>query len=230
MSLNELFKSLFITSGTQSIPISGFFLSMIGALVLGLFLAICYTYRARYSKSFFVTLAILPAVVAMVIMMVNGNLGAGIAVSGAFSLVRFRSVPGSAREIGAIFLAMVTGLTIGMGYIAFAACFAVLVSVVTLLYNRSSLGIRNLQDRTLHITIPEDLNYTDAFVDLFQKYTTHYELTDVKTSSMGSLFRLAYNIRLRDPAQEKAFIDDLRCRNGNLEISSSRQVGINNEL
>ena len=170
-----------------------------------------------------ITLAILPAIVAVVIMMVNGNVGAGVAVAGAFSLVRFRSVPGTAKEIAIIFLAMATGLISGMGYLGIAVLFAVVLGLVFLVLNVSPIGEADDRLKLLKITIPEDLNYTDAFDDLFEKYTRNASLMDVKTTNMGSLFKLSYHIRLKDASQEKAFIDELRCRNGNLEISISRQ-------
>lgn len=111
----SLFRGLFDTDMTHVISVSDFLLCIGCSLLIGLVLAACYTYRTRYTKSFVVTLALLPAVVCVVIMMVNGNVGAGVAVAGAFSLVRFRSVPGTAKEIGVLFLAMGAGLIAGMG-------------------------------------------------------------------------------------------------------------------
>jgi len=169
------------------------------------------------------TLIVLPAVVSVVIMMVNGNVGAGVAVAGAFSLVRFRSVPGTAKEIAIIFLAMATGLVAGMGYLGIAILCTVILGMAFLLLNLSPLGETSDGQKLLRITIPEDLNYTDVFDDLFEKYTKHAKLLDVKTTNMGSLFKLSYDVELQDTSLEKAFIDELRCRNGNLEISISRQ-------
>ena len=189
-------------------------------------------YRTRYTRSFVATLALLPAIVCVVIMMVNGNVGAGVAVAGAFSLVRFRSVPGTAKEIGAIFLAMGTGLIIGMGYLAYAFLFAVVLGAATMLYNHIDFGAgkKAALYRTLHITIPEDLDYTGVFDGLLREYTSACELTQVKTTNMGSLFRLTYNITLRSADIEKELIDKLRCRNGNLEITVSKQETITAEL
>lgn len=167
------------------------------------------------------TLLILPAVVAIVIMMVSGSIGTGIAVAGTFSLVRFRSIPGTAREISAIFLAMAVGLACGMGYLGFAAIFALVMGIVTLLYNLSTLGEHSSDslDKLLRITVPEDLEYKSAFGDLFDQYTTEAKLIGVKTTNLGSLNRLSYAVRLKDADTEKEFIDDLRVRNGNLEIN-----------
>lgn len=223
--LNSIFGGLFDTEMTSVIPVSDFLICVGCSLVIGLILAFAYMVRTRYTKSFVATLAMLPAVVCVVIMMVNGNVGTGVAVAGAFSLVRFRSVPGTAKEIGALFLAMGACLIAGMGYLAFAFLFAIILGGITTLYNCLDFGAgeRNSRYKTLHITIPEDLDYTGVFDDLFSKYTSSRELVTVKTTNMGSLFKLTYNISLYDPKLEKELIDALRCRNGNLEISISNQ-------
>jgi len=182
-------------------------------------------YRTRYTKSFVVTLALLPAVVCVVIMMVNGNVGAGVAVAGAFSLVRFRSVPGTAKEICTLFLAMGAGLIAGMGYLGYAVLFTLVMCVIFVIYNCMDLGTKKNAAvfKTITITIPEDLNYTEAFDDIFAEYTRAYDLVRVKTTNMGSMFKLTYNAELRDATKEKEMIDKMRCRNGNLEIAVSRQ-------
>lgn len=222
---NQLFRGLFDSDMTTIISVSDFLLCIGCSLVIGLILAFAYMYRTRYTKSFVVTLALLPAVVCVVIMMVNGNVGTGVAVAGAFSLVRFRSVPGTAKEIGILFLAMGAGLIAGMGYLGYAFLFAVILCGVTMLYSRLDLGEKKNAAiyKTLHITIPEDLDYSEVFDDLFAAYTSACELTSVRTTNMGSLYKLSYDVILRDPKTEKELIDKLRCRNGNLEISVSKQ-------
>lgn len=226
--LDNLFNGIFDTNMTTVVSVSDFLLCVGCSLVIGLILAFAYMYRTRYTKSFVATVALLPAVVCVVIMMVNGNIGTGVAVAGAFSLVRFRSVPGTAKEIGVLFLAMGAGLVAGMGYLAFALLFTVILCGVTVLYARLDLGEKKNAAvyKTLHITIPENLDYSEVFEDLFAAYTTSCELTQVKTTNMGSLFKLTYNVTLRDPKKEKELIDQLRCRNGNLEISISKQETI----
>lgn len=222
--LNTIFSGIFDSAATEVIPVGKFIFCLVSALVIGLVLTLMYTYRTRYTRSFAATLAVLPAVVCVVIMMVNGNIGAGVAVAGAFSLVRFRSAQGSAKEIGAIFLAMGAGLIAGMGYIAYAALFTVIVGLAGMLYTRlTEAAGRRKADRTLHITIPEDLDYTDVFADIFGRYAQTCELVSVKTTNMGSLYRLVYDLRMKSAEQEKRMIDELRCRNGNLEISISRR-------
>lgn len=223
--LENIFKGIFDTGLTEVISVSNFLICVGSALIMGLIIAALYSFKTRCTKSFAATLALLPAVVCVVIMMVNGNVGAGVAVAGAFSLVRFRSVPGTAREIGAIFLAMGAGLICGMGYIAYAVLFSVVLSVVSLIYSYFDFGIgeKTALYKTLHITIPEDLDYTGVFEDLLNEYASKWELVQVKTTNMGSLFRLTYNLTLRTGAKEKELIDKLRCRNGNLEITVSKQ-------
>lgn len=223
--LADIFKGIFDTDMTSVIAPSDFLLCVGSALVIGLILAGFYMYRTRYTKSFVATLALLPAVVCVVIMMVNGNVGTGVAVAGAFSLIRFRSVPGSAKEIGAIFLAMGTGLIVGMGYLGYAFLCAVILGFFSALYNHLDFGARNRGGlyKTLHITIPEDLDYTDVFEPVLKEYCSESELIMVKTTNMGSLFRLTYNLKLNSAGEEKEMLDKLRCRNGNLEISISRQ-------
>jgi uncharacterized membrane protein YhiD involved in acid resistance len=211
-------------TATSVISVKNFMLCVGTALLLGLLIALCYMFRARYTKSFVVTLATLPAVVCVVIMMVNGNIGAGVAVAGAFSLVRFRSAPGSAKEIVTIFLAMGAGLIAGMGYLGFAALFTVIMCAMFLLYNALAGNARSeAVNKTIKITIPEDLDYTGAFDDIFAEYTKKNELVKVKTTNMGSMFRLTYNVTLRDATKEKEMIDRIRERNGNLEIMVSKQ-------
>ncbi len=230
--MNTVFSGLFDTAATSVISPTDFLLCTGCALVIGLILAGCYMYRSRYTKSFAATLAMLPAIVCVVIMMVNGNVGTGVAVAGAFSLIRFRSAAGSAKEIGAIFLAMGTGLLTGMGYLGYAVLCAILLGGISMLYNQLDLGFgkNSRKYRTLRITIPEDLDYTDVFEPILSSYTEECELTQVKTTNMGSLFRLTYDITLKDQTLEKEMIDRLRCRNGNLEITVSNQQTFAGEL
>lgn len=228
----DLFKGLFDTDMSNVISLADFLICVGSALAAGIILAAFYMYRSRYTKSFVATLALLPAIVCVVIMMVNGNVGTGVAVAGAFSLVRFRSVPGSAKEIGAIFLAMGTGLVMGMGYIGYAFLCAVLLGLASALYNRLDLGEKKKTAlyKTLNITIPEDLDYPEVFEPILNKYASDCELTMVKTTNMGSLFRLSYRLTLKTAQKEKELIDELRCRNGNLEISISAQETLAGEL
>ena len=229
--MDAIFKGVFDNELTQLISVQDFLLCLGVSLVLGLIMAAAYMWRNEHTKSFLVTLALLPAVVCVVIMMVNGNIGAGVAVAGAFSLVRFRSAPGSAKEIVTIFLAMGAGLIAGMGYLGFAALFTVIMCVMFLFYNALAGNARSeAVNKTIKITIPEDLDYTGAFDDIFTEYTKKNELVKVKTTNMGSMFRLTYNVTLRDATKEKEMIDRIRERNGNLEIMVSKQENRTAEL
>lgn len=230
--METLFQGIFDYDTTSVIAVSDFLLCLGSAVLIGLLLSVFYCVKTRYTKSFVVTLALLPAVVCVVIMMVNGNVGTGVAVAGAFSLVRFRSAPGSAKEICAIFIAMASGLIVGMGYIAYAFLNAFLISGIMCIYNLFDfiLDRKSHRYRTLHITIPEDLDYTGVFDEILDEYTSHKELTQVRTTNMGSLFKLTYEITLKNLDDEKEMIDALRCRNGNLEITVSKQETVPGEL
>lgn len=208
----------------SGITLPAFLICTAVSLVLGIATALISMYRTKCSQSFAVTLAVLPAIVQIVIMLVNGNVGAGVAVAGAFSLVRFLSVPGTAREIGVIFLAMALGLATGMGYVVLAAVFFVIIAAVLFLLTKLGFGTRRTDERLLKITIPENLDYDSLFDDLFATYTTAHTLERVKTANMGTLYELQYRVTLRDAQVSKAFLDALRCRNGNLNIICSREL------
>ncbi|MDD3174523.1 MAG: DUF4956 domain-containing protein [Herbinix sp.] len=215
---------------SDTFSITTFLICIIVSLLLGAALAWVHSKFNNSSKGFVMTIALLPAIVQMVILLVNGNLGTGIAVMGAFSLVRFRSIPGNAKEISSIFMAMAIGLATGTGYIAAAILFVLIVGGVTVFYNTTSFGEPKQSIKELKITIPEGIDYMEVFSDLFKEYTSKSELIKVKTSNMGSLFKLQYQITLKNPAKEKVFIDELRCRNGNLEIACGKVTYTSDEL
>ena len=200
-----------------------FLLCIMLAVVLGIGTAIVFSFKARNSASMALTLSIMPAAIAIVIMMVNGNVGAGVAVAGAFTLVRFRSVPGTAREIAAIFMDMAVGLACGMGHIWIAILFFVIMAVLVIALTLFGFGERS-GNQQLKITIPENLDYNDLFDDLFKKYTSSWELVRVRTTNMGTLYELCYDVVLKDEKKTKAFMDESRCRNGNLNITLGRPV------
>ncbi|MBQ8431256.1 MAG: DUF4956 domain-containing protein [Clostridia bacterium] len=223
--MEAIFQGIFDTSTGVSVNVTDFLLCLGVSLLLGLVLTGTYVWKNRSTQSFIVTLALLPAVVCVVIMMVNGNIGAGVAVAGAFSLVRFRSAPGSAKEIVTIFLAMGAGLIAGMGYLGFAALFTLIMCGALLLWTLLLGGRKRTAShcKTVKITIPEDLDYTEVFDAIFADYAKDWELVRVKSTNMGSMFRLTYDLTLRDVTKEKEMIDRLRVRNGNLEITVSRR-------
>ena len=220
--LDKLFGTI-LTNGTFTGET--FLEATLCSLLIGLFIAVMYMIKNNYSKSFVITIALLPATVQMVIMLVNGNIGAGVAVAGAFSLVRFRSAPVSAKEICAIFSAMGVGLMTGMGYLGYAAVFAIVLGAAMVIFNVIFSGEKEkaVLNKTLHITIPENLEYENVFDDLLDGYTTKHQLTNVKTTNMGSLYKLTYEVTMKQTGKEKEFMDQIRCRNGNLEVSLSKQ-------
>ncbi|MBP3891178.1 MAG: DUF4956 domain-containing protein [Solobacterium sp.] len=200
------------------------------SILCGLVIAYAYRFCTNASKSFLITVAVLPAIVMAIILMVNGNLGIGVAVAGSFSLVRFRSMPGKASDLAVVFLAMGVGLATGTGYIGFAILMTILVVVAGLFFAKTPILNTDSTYRYLKITIPEDLDYNNAFEDLFTTYTKEHHLEGIKTVNMGAMYLLAYQVKLKDNKQEKELIDALRCRNGNLTISSSLQATAAQEL
>ncbi|MDF2510799.1 MAG: hypothetical protein K0S04_665 [Herbinix sp.] len=215
---------------TTTLSMENFLICTIASLVLGAVLALVHGRFNNSSKGFVMTMALLPAVVQIVILLVNGNLGTGVAVMGAFSLIRFRSVPGSAKEISSLFMAMAVGLATGTGYVGVAVLFVIIVGGASVLFNVTSFGETRTREKELKITIPEGMDYMEIFNDIFDEYTKKTELIRVKTSNMGSLYKLHYQILIKDPVKEKAMIDELRCRNGNLEISCGRVSSMAEEL
>ena len=227
--LNTIFKGLFDSSNMTVVPVSQFLLCVAVALVIGAGIAFTASRRSAFSHSFLISLAALPALVCVTIMMVNGNIGAGVATAGAFSLVRFRSAAGTAKEIVLIFMAMVAGLVAGMGYLAYAVLFALILCAIFLILGRFDPEAKGL-GKVLRVTVPEDLDYDGAFDATLGEYCTQWKLKQVKTVNMGSLFRLTYQLTLRPDASEKAFIDALRCLNGNLEIAIAQGEVVSSEL
>lgn len=200
------------------------------SILLGVGIAFVYMYKNTYSKSFVLTLVLLPTLVQLVILLVNGNLGTGVAVAGAFSLIRFRSIAGNARDISSIFFAMAIGLATGTGYIGVAVIFFVIIALVNLLFMSTSFGEDKHTEKSLKITIPENLDYTDLFADVFEEYASTQELIKVRTTNMGSLYELQYQIVLKKGQSEKVFLDAIRTRNGNLPVSLGRVSTLKEEL
>lgn len=221
--MNGLFASLLIES-TAAFSLTNFLMCTIASLGLGAVISLSYMWTNVHNKGFVITLFVLPSIVQMVILLVSGSVGTGVAALGAFSLVRFRSIPGTAKEISSIFLAMAVGLATGTGYVGIAILFTLMVCATMLALNYSSFGEKRAGERFLKVTIPENLDYTTVFDSVFDDFTRDSELLSVKTTNMGSLYRLEYRIELNDDANEKQLIDALRTRNGNLEISCSRLI------
>ena len=203
--------------------VSAFLICLLGALVLGVLTALVFSFRSEHSGNLPFALVLVPPIVTLVIMMVNGNIGAGLGVAGAFSLIRFRSAPGTARELSGLFTGTAIGLACGMGYVGIAALFFLVVAITVLALTLLRFGEKSRSYRHLRITIPENLDYDGLFDDIFDKYTVDHELHKVKTTNMGTLYELSYHIHIKGSEVSKDFIDELRCRNGNLNIVCGRE-------
>lgn len=219
-----------LSFSSSGLTVPEFVFCTVFSVIFGVLIALVHMYKNQYSRNFILTLILLPLIVQTVIMLVNGNLGTGVAVAGAFSLVRFRSVPGNSREIAAIFLAMAVGLATGMGYVTIGGLLVIIVGFVMLLVVNLPVGRMNQMLRDLKVTIPENLDYEGIFDDLFAEYTMRSELLRVRTVNMGSLYELHYHILFRGDKSEKKFLDELRCRNGNLTIVCGRVAQEREEL
>ena len=215
-----MFESIF----SDTLTLESVLLSIIVSLILGLFVAYIHMRTTKYTKNFIITLSILPLLVQIVMMMVNGNLGTSVAVLGAFSLIRFRSIPGNSREITSIFFAMAIGLATGMGQLILAIMLTIIIGFVLFILSKSKFGEQKISNQVLKITIPETLDYNNVFNDIFNEYLEEYKLFQVKTTSMGSLYELSYKVSLKDDLCSKKLMDDIRVRNGNLKIVLERSM------
>ncbi len=224
--MENILSSIF----TGSLTLGQFLLAISASMILGFIAALVFMFRNTYTKSFITALILIPAIETVVIMLVNDNLGVGLSVAGSFALIRFRSVKGNAKELAAVFLAMTIGIICGTGYITIAAIFTLLLCLVIFLLALTGFGKISENDRYLKITIPESLNYDEVFEPILNKYCSTWELESIKTLTLGSLFRIEYKITMKDAAQTKKMIDEIRTRNGNLEIMCSKPATNREEL
>ncbi len=218
---DTIFEELSLTSGL-SISLGKVLVCIAVAVLLGVTISGVYfiiTPRKDRSANFVLSLVILPTIVAVVIILIGGNLARAFSMAGIFTIVRFRSVPGDSKDISFVFLTMAAGLAVGLGYLTLGAVVIAVVGAVIVLVNKSGYGIGKQQEKRLRITVPEDMNYQGVFDEIFSKYTTYVQLQRVKTSNMGTLFELYYDIVMKSDQNDKEMIDALRCRNGNLGIS-----------
>lgn len=222
--LDRLFDSIIQSSvDVARVDVGTFLICTITAILVGIVVAFTYAVKnTEYSRNFIITLAIMPVVVSVVILLVN-SLTTGIAIAGIFNLVRFRSIPGTSREIANIFMVTVAGVAIGTGYIAYAVLFVVVIILVNLIFSLTRIGTpKRSLEKELRVTVPESLDFEGIFDDLFEKYTTYHEVERIKTTSMGTLYQISYRIKLKPGVSEREMIDEIRCRNGNLDVVSSR--------
>ena len=219
-----MFNSLF-SSSAAGLEITSALIAAGSALGMGLILALAHKLTTRgTTKGFLITLVVLPLLTMAVMIMINGNLGTSIAILGAFSLIRFRSMRGNARNLLAIFFAMMIGLSCGMGHVLFGAMITGIGVVAMAFFSFTPILEPNKKERVLKIVVPEDMDYTDVFKTTFKKYTSYAELVTSKTTNMGSLYDLTYNIKLKSGVKEKEFMDEIRTKNCNLKVSLSQAI------
>lgn len=224
--MENILSSIF----TGSLTLGQFLLAVGASMILGFIAALVFMYRNTYTKSFITALILIPAIETVVIMLVNDNLGVGLSVAGSFALIRFRSVKGNAKELSAVFLAMTIGIICGTGYITIAAIFTLMLCLVMFLLALTGFGRASENERYLKITIPESLNYDEIFEGVLDKYCSNWELDSIKTLTLGSLFRVDYKVTLKDVSHTKKMIDEIRTRNGNLEIMCGKPATNREEL
>lgn len=224
--MENILSSIF----TGSLTLGQFLLAIGASMILGFIASLVFMFRNTYTKSFITALVLIPAIETVVIMLVNDNLGVGLSVAGSFALIRFRSVKGNAKELAAVFLAMTIGIICGTGYVVIAAIFTLMLCLVMFLLALTGFGKASENDRYLKITIPESLNYDEVFNGILDKYCSTWELESIKTLTLGSLFRVEYKVTLKDASQTKKMIDEIRTRNGNLEIMCSKPATNRDEL
>ena len=213
-----MFNSI-LTTTTGALSVSSALICMGLAVVLGVVISVVHAITSRSNKNFAITLAVLPAIVQVVIMLVNGNLGTSVAVAGAFALVRFRSMPGNSKEIVSVFFSMAIGLALGMGYAVFAVYATLAISLILLILSKTKFGCTRDQEKRLKVTIPEDVDYNEELSGILKNYTSRYNVERIRTINLGSMYEITYNIVLKDKVNEKNMLDELRVKNGNLNIS-----------
>lgn len=216
-----MLESIFSNS-EATISLQNCIICIVVAIVLGGIISFTHKKTSKTTPNFLITLAIIPVLVQVVILLVNGNLGTSLAVAGAFSLIRFRSMPGNSKEIISVFWAMTVGLALGMGYVVFSVIVTVIVAILVVILNKIVYNNENTSERKLKVVIPENMDYEEVFNDIFEKYTEKSELRKAKTTNMGSVYELVYEVQLKKDKKEKEFIDEIRCRNGNMLVSLER--------
>ncbi len=222
--MDKIFESIIDSAKVSSkIDVKVFLFCTLAAIVFGAILAFTYSLRnTQTSRNFVMTVAVLPTVVEVVVLLVN-SLTTGLAIAGLFSIIRFRSINGNSREITNVLMSTVIGVTVGMGYIAYGLMFTVLIVIFNLLMSFTKIGMtEGATLKALRITVPESLDYEGIFDEILASYTTFNEVERIKTTNMGSMFQITYKIRLKKGVSEKKMIDEIRVLNGNLDIISTR--------
>lgn len=219
---STILQTIISSTTEESFTLTNILTIIISAIILGLIISVAYiqTNKKRgYSSNFPITLIMLPVIIAIIILLVGNNIATAFSLAGAFSIIRFRSAPGDPKDIAYVFFTLAVGLTCGMGYIGYAIIFTIILCSLMIILDITKFGMSKSKTMQLKITVPEDLNYEDAFHEILTNYTNSYHIENIRTRDFGALFELTYKINLKEDGNQKKFIDDLRCRNGNLNIN-----------
>lgn len=210
-----------VSLATTELTFSNAIITILISIILGGIISLTYmkTNSQGYSQSFTLTMVLLPSIVAIIILLIGSNVARAFSLAGAFSIIRFRSAPGDPKDISYVLFTMAAGLACGVGSFGYAVLFTLILCLLMVLLNRFRFGASKTQMKTLKVTIPENLGYEEAFDEVFKKHNVDYELRKIRTTELGSLYELVYNIKIDHLTNQKAFLDDIRCRNGNLDLS-----------
>lgn len=212
-----------LTQTEATVSLGSCLICLFVAIILGGVISLTHKLTTKTTPNFLLTLTILPVLVQVIILLINGNLGTAFAVAGAFSLVKFRSMAGNSKEILSVFWAMAVGLGLGMGYVAYISLITIIIAILVIAITKIVNKTQDISERKLKIIIPENLDYDEVFDDIFKKYTNKCELRKVKTTNMGSMYELSYIVSMKESQKEKSFLDEIRCRNGNMLVMLERQ-------
>lgn len=224
--MNNFFSTIFNTSSQTDVQLSDFIVILLGALAVGVLISIFYILTHKnetYTASFPATMIMLPIIVAVIIRLVGTNAASALSLAGAFSLIRFRTEPADPKDIAYVFFALAAGLGCGIGYIGYALMFTVILCVITLVLKLMNYGAGNERSMYLRISVPENLNYENLFEQTLTQYTNTHKLMQIRTTDFGAVFEVRYAIELKKGVDTKAFIDELRTKNGNLNIIMTKK-------
>lgn len=218
--MNSFFNEILVNTSADLTFIQSL-ITMAVALILGGGIAFTY-YKTQdeeyYQRSLAITLCMLPIILSVIILFIGSNIARAFSLAGTLSIIRFRSAPGDAKDIGFIFFDIAAGLACGVGLYGYGILFVAVLCLVIILLEKFKTFEKKNTNKTLRILIPENLNYEGVFDEILNTYTKKHTLTKIKTTDLGSLFELCYNVEMSDGVNEQEFINELRCRNGNLSI------------
>lgn len=217
-----MLETIISSTTGESFTLTNSLLVIVTSIILGLLISVVYiktNNNSNHNSGFITTLVMLPVIISIIILLVGNNVARAFSLAGAFSIIRFRSAPGQPKDIAYVFFTLAIGLTCGMGYITYAVLFTIILSAVMVGLHLTKFAEQKSKTMQLKITVPEDLNFEGVFEEVLENYTASYNIEKIRTRDFGSLFELTYLINLKPEVNQKSFIDELRCRNGNLNIT-----------